>query len=93
MAHIEIHRRHGLGMAEAKAKVAVLEPKLEAKYRIVLSWKGEHDADIKGPGVKGAAHLDGENLRIEVELGMLLRPMAKKLQGAVESAIDEALRT
>lgn len=91
MSHIEIRRTHNLGETEARARVERIERDLLAKYKVDLTWRGE-DATIKGPGVTGDAHVDGESLRISLKLGLMLRPMASKLQQAIERKVDEALQ-
>ncbi len=91
MAEIRIERPHSLGKAEAKKRVQDLEPKLKTKYGVELAWNGDGEAQVKGTGVSGLLRVAESNVAVDLKLGLLLRPMAGKIRGALEHQIDKAL--
>jgi putative polyhydroxyalkanoate system protein len=91
MSEIKIERTHNLGKTEAEKRVKQLEPKLKDKYGVELSWKSDGEAQVKGTGLSGVLRVDDVNVAVDLKLGLLLRPMAGKIRGALEHQIDKAL--
>ncbi len=88
MSKIRIQRAHGLGtVSEAMAFVAPIEEKLKEKYGVTLSWSGQ-SASIKGTGLSGEFSVDDTNISVEVKLGFLLKPMARKIEEGIANALD-----
>ncbi|MEE8410227.1 MAG: polyhydroxyalkanoic acid system family protein [Myxococcota bacterium] len=90
MSHIKIERRHTLGAAVAKGRVAEIEPMLRDRFGIRIEWNGTN-ATFKGRGVSGSARITDDQLKIELELGLIVRPFAGKIRRVMEKNIDEAL--
>ena len=90
MAAIEISRDHTLGADEATRRIQTIEPDLQSKYGVKLSWRSG-GADLKGKGVSGQVKLTEDHLRLSLDLGLLLRPMAGKIKAAIERKLDAAL--
>ena len=57
---------------------------------MVLRWF-DNRAEITGTGVKGAVEVNERHVSLELTLGLFLRPLAGKIQGAIERQIDRAL--
>ena len=91
MASIEIRKSHGLGMEDVRGRIASIEPDLRSRYSVVLTWRGQR-AKVKGPGVQGEAWVDASSIGMRLDLGLLLRPLSRKIRSAIEDAIDEALQ-
>lgn len=90
MAHVDVRREHALELEDARTKVREIEPRLREKYGITISWTGDR-GQVKGRGVSGTVELSGNSVSLSLKLGLLLRPMAGKIQTAVERALDGAL--
>lgn len=91
MATIDIERPHGMTEQAARARAEQLARRLEAKRGVRWFWEGATmrlDAP-QGPakGVKGKVRVDEKNVRIELDLPILLRAM----KGVVESMLHEKL--
>ena len=83
MSKIKLERDHGMGSAdEAKALVAPVEEKLKERYGVTLDWNG-NNAKIKGVGISGQFNLNDTKILVEIKLGLLLRPMARKIEEGV----------
>jgi putative polyhydroxyalkanoate system protein len=88
MSKINIERDHGLASAdEAKALVGPVEEKLKERYGVTLVWTG-NNAKIKGVGVSGHFNVDDTKILVEIKLGLLLRPMARKIEAGIARALD-----
>ena len=91
MSKINIEREHQLGSAdEAKALVAPVEEKLKERYGVSFDWSG-NSAKIKGTGVSGHFILDDTKILVEIKLGLLLRPLARKIEESIAAAIDRRI--
>jgi putative polyhydroxyalkanoate system protein len=91
MATIDIKRSHTLDKEEAKKRAEQLAKGLEEKIGIRWRWEGDKikfDAPSgAAKGATGIVHVDGAEVRVEVDLPFLLRA----IKGTVESKIQKKL--
>ncbi len=90
MSTLCIERDCSLAPADARKQLADVEPMLRERYGIHLAWQGS-EAKITGTGVSGTVRLDSGSVRVEIKLGLLLRPLAGKIRSALEAQLDKAL--
>jgi len=95
MATIEISRAHTLGIEAAKQKAEQLARDMEQKLGITWSWEGERirfKADSgKAKGVKGLVAVASANVKVEIDLPFLLRPMKGMISSKVEDKLNELM--
>tara|TARA_Y100001968_G_C18982950_1_gene537702 strand:+ start:180 stop:461 length:282 start_codon:yes stop_codon:yes gene_type:complete len=88
MSKIKLEREHGRGSAaQAKEMMVAVEEKLKERYGVTLAWAG-NSAQIKGTGVSGDFKVDDTTVQVEIKLGLLLRPMAGKIEEGIARALD-----
>ncbi len=87
---IEFEQAHDLGLEGARERVAALEKKLSERFGVQLSWQGDV-ATVNGTGVSGTLALSPTNLKINLKLGLMVRPMASQIQAAMQRQVDKAL--
>lgn len=87
MSSIRVKRPHALGEEEALRRARELVDRFGGKLNATVDWNGR-EASFKGRGFSGSAHVAGDSVSVDVELGLLLRP----LRGQIESRLEEALR-
>ena len=91
MATIDIRRSHKLDKEEARRRAEALAKGMEEKLGIRWHWEGDQIRfDVPGGMAKGATgtvHVDPGDVRVEVDLPFLLRPV----KGTVESKINQKL--
>ena len=90
MAEIDLEQEHSLGLAEARARLAVVEAKLAERFGVSLAWQGEK-ATVSGKGVSGTLELTEHHLKVSLKLGLLMRPLAGQIRAAMQRQIDKAL--
>lgn len=95
MATIEINRAHTVGIEAAKQKAEQLARDMEQKLGITWSWEGDSirfKADSgKAKGVKGHVAVAPANVKVEIDLPFLLRPMKGMISGKVEEKLNELM--
>lgn len=91
MATIEIRKAHNLGREAARAKAEEIANRLKEKLSLDWQWAGDSvHFEARGglaKGAKGTIVVRAEEIEVNVDLPLLLRPM----KGMVESKIREKL--
>ncbi|MFK7985137.1 MAG: polyhydroxyalkanoic acid system family protein [Sandaracinaceae bacterium] len=90
MSHIDIRRHHGLGVAGARECIVQIERELESRFGAGLDWSTERTASVRGRGVTGTVDVDDEDVRIRMTVGLLFRPLVRRIGVEVEKALDRA---
>lgn len=94
MSDVNVVEPHNTTPDDAVTKVGLFEDMLK-KYAVKAKWKG-HDAELKGPGVKGSIVVDDTNVTVVVKLGMLARAagidpdrLSNSIRKRLRKAFDE----
>lgn len=95
MAQIDIRRANTLGKAPAREKTEALAKRLEEKFGIRWHWNGDNLA-FNAPqgaakGTSGTISVDDANIRVQVELPLLLRAFRGKVESRVNDELDKIL--
>ena len=88
MATISISRNHTLPLETLRERVAPMQEKLRTKYKTESSWDNDSTLSVKGPGVKGKLVFTSEHVSVELELGLMLRPMKGKIEETITRELD-----
>jgi putative polyhydroxyalkanoate system protein len=93
MATIDIRRAHTVGMDDAKAKAEQLAKEMKAKFDLDWSWEGDKIRFKSERGVakgtSGQVTVTPAEVRVEIDLPLLLRA----LKGTISSRVNETLDT
>ena len=93
MATIDIRRTHTVGVGEAKAKAEELAKEMKAKFELDWSWEGDRILFKSERGVakgtSGQLTVTPAEVRVEIDLPLLLRA----LKGTISSRVNEKLDT
>ena len=87
---IDIEKRYSMPKQEAKKAVdRALAPVVE-RFDLKQRWDGDR-MDFFRRGVKGHLVMTEDQVRIEVKLGFLIRPLKGKIESRLRTALDEHL--
>ena len=86
MADIEIKRAHNLGLKAARTAADKMADHLGRKFGLEGDWSG-NTLNFQRPGVTGSLAIDDKDLRLIVNLGILL----KMMKPSIETAVNEQL--
>jgi len=93
MATIDISRSHSLPKDDAKKKAEELARGMAEKLGLVWKWQGDaiefHAPSGVAKGAKGAVQVTEKDVRVQVDLPLMLRVM----KGTIEEKINEKLRS
>jgi putative polyhydroxyalkanoate system protein len=96
MATIDIRRSHQLEPGTLRERAEGLARELESKLGIVWRWEGDairFDAPGgKAKGTQGAVRVSPSEVRVEIDLPLLLRPLKGMVSGKVHTRLDELVR-
>jgi putative polyhydroxyalkanoate system protein len=86
MTDIELTRKHGLGLAAARAAAEKMSDHLSKKFGLQGRWAGD-TLHFERPGVTGSLAITERDLDLSITLGFLLKAM----KGSIERAVNEEL--
>lgn len=90
MASISIQRSHCLGLAQARERVAALARALEQDLEASWRWQGD-ELWFERAGASGRVRVAGEQLDVEVSLGLLLRPFRERIAAQISDRLDSLI--
>lgn len=90
MATIDIRRTHAFGKEAARQSAEAIARKLQGEFSARYCWEGD-DLKFDCPGAKGRILVGEAEVRVEVDLSFLLRPMRGRIEQAVNAYLDECL--
>src|ERR1035441_7902184 len=91
MSDIKLVKAHSLPIAKAKLFVQEVAEELEAEYDLESEWHG-NTLRFHRSGVEGHVSVTPSELRFDVRLGLLLKPLKSKLVGQIERKFDKVTR-
>jgi putative polyhydroxyalkanoate system protein len=95
MATIDIKRGHGLGVETAKERAAELARDMQSQMGIEWKWEGDRivfkAASGMAKGASGAVSVSAADVRVEIDLPLLLRAMKGMIEGKVNEKLDRLL--
>ncbi len=86
MATIDITRQHTMGREGAKQAAENVAERLKEKIDVNYRWEGD-TLRFQRKGADGRIQVRDADVRVEVELGLLLRPM----KGTITEKINDYL--
>ena len=87
MPDIDIKRAHNLGLKAARVAADKMADALGKKFGLEGDWSG-NTLNFQRPGVTGSLAIDDKDLRLVVNLGLLLKMMKPSIEGAVKQQLD-----
>ncbi len=95
MATIDIRRAHSLGKDAAKVKAESLAKGMEEKMSIKWRWEGDRikfDAPSgAAKGTSGTVSVTDSEVRVEIDLPFLLRPLKGTVEGRVNDQLNKLM--
>jgi putative polyhydroxyalkanoate system protein len=90
MSDINLVKPHSLPIAKARALVQKVADGLAADYGLGSEWHG-NTLRFHRSGVDGQLEVTNSEIRLDVTLGLMLKPLKGKLVGYIETNFDTML--
>jgi putative polyhydroxyalkanoate system protein len=87
MPKFDLEIPHSLPIDQVRARLEKARAKLESDYGATCTWQGEDTMVVARKGLNATVGIEAARLKVDVELGLLLTPMA----GAIRSGITKQL--
>ena len=84
---MRIHRRHNLGIDEARKRVDELAAELGGQFHLSSHWEG-NDLQVRGSGVKGHISVTDSDVEVHIHLGLALAMLGGTIRSTIEDRID-----
>jgi putative polyhydroxyalkanoate system protein len=91
MPKFELEVPHNLPLPEVKSRLDRAKGKLEAEYQATCTWHGDEKLEVARKGLNATVNLEASRLRVDVELGFLLSPLAGTIKTGITKRLTELL--
>lgn len=94
MPDIRIHRKHALGLAQARKVAWKWAEEVEKKFDMecsVLEGDTSDTVEFTRSGVNGTLVVAADHFDLDAKLGFLLGAFSKKIESEIEKNLDELL--
>ncbi len=85
---ISVTRKHTLGLEGASQKLTELAGQFAEKYGVKAAVRGPR-IEVSGRGVDGNVLVTTDTITVNLELGLLLGPLAGKIEDGVAKQLDK----
>jgi putative polyhydroxyalkanoate system protein len=90
MPKFELEVPHALATDEVKSRLDRAKGKLEADYGATCTWEGEKLV-VARKGLQAGVNIEPTRLRIDLELGLLMSPLAGAIKNGITKQLTELL--
>lgn len=87
MAHIDVTRRHDLGLDGARHAAEEVVHELADHMTLEAYWEGD-TLVAQGPGFDGHFYAEPDSVRVTVRLGLMLRPLRRTIRSEIDDYLD-----
>lgn len=87
MSHIDVIRRHHLGLDGARQAAEEVADELRSHLSLRTHWEGD-TLVARGTGFDGRFHAAPETVRVTVKLGLALRPLRRTIRSEIGDYLD-----
>jgi putative polyhydroxyalkanoate system protein len=87
---ISITRRHKLSHKKAKVAAEKIALDLEKRFDLAYEWDGDHIA-FERPGLSGTLHVGRSEIRLDVDLSLLLLALKGPIEREIHKELDQLL--
>ncbi|HVT32057.1 MAG TPA: polyhydroxyalkanoic acid system family protein [Rhodanobacteraceae bacterium] len=88
MAVIDIHRKHGCSLKEAKAAVERVAKAVSREYGFAHKWDG-NTLEFSRAGASGSIRIAKHDVHIHAELGFLMSALKPVIEGEIVRKLDK----
>jgi len=88
MPTILVRRQHELGLAKAKQLARSIARRLKNDYGGSFGWKG-NVLHFERTGASGSVAVTKDDVEVQVELGLLLRPLRSRIEREIVAFCDQ----
>ena len=89
MAAIDIRRKHGKSLKDAKAAVERVAKAVAKEYGFSHAWEG-NTLEFSRTGAKGSITVAKSEVHIRAELGFLMSALKPVIEGEITRKLDKA---
>jgi putative polyhydroxyalkanoate system protein len=88
MSTIDIRRKHGKSLKQARASVDKTAAAIGRKFEIHSKWSGD-TLQFSRPGVSGSIRVTASEVHVTAELGFLLGMMKPAIEKEITQLLDQ----
>lgn len=90
MSRIQLHRPHAMDHEHALRVAGELAREMTAHYDVEWHWEGER-LKLRRTGLKGDVAVNPQDIGVDLELSMILRPFRGRIEQEVVRQLEDIL--
>jgi putative polyhydroxyalkanoate system protein len=91
MPKFDVEIPHSLALPEVHSRLEKAKGKLETAYGATCTWQGEDRLLVTRKGLQATVNIEPSRLHVDVELGLLLSPLAGSIRNGITKQLSELL--
>ena len=91
MSTISISQRHAKSDDDVRQMLAAVAEKLKHEYDVHVQWLNDDELQLKRSGIEGRLVMLAGEVKVDIRLGMLMRPFKAKIRDELSRAMAEKL--
>ena len=91
MPKIQVTHPHSLDPATVKSRLESVQADLTSRYGLSFQWNGDTELKVSGKGVKGSITLHPKEVRVKLDLSLLLAPMKGTIENKLRTKLAEEI--
>ncbi|WP_372860598.1 polyhydroxyalkanoic acid system family protein [Spongiibacter sp.] len=91
MSTISLSQRHSKSEADVREMLEALAKKLDERYQLKARWLSERELELKRSGIQGVLQLLEGEVKVDIRLGMVMKPFKSKIRDELSRAMAEKL--
>jgi putative polyhydroxyalkanoate system protein len=88
MRPIVVHRRHSLGLTDARRLIETTAERLRAEHGGAFQWDGD-TLRFRRTGATGRVAVTNDDVEVRVDIGLLLLPLHTRIAREIRAFLDE----
>lgn len=91
MSKISLSQRHNKSDEDVRDMLNGLADKLSERFDMKTRWRSDSELEVKRSGIEGVLQLlDGE-VKVDIQLGMMMKPFKSRIRDELSKAMAEKL--
>jgi putative polyhydroxyalkanoate system protein len=91
MPKFQLEIPHQLTVDEVRSRLERAKGKLEADYGATCTWQGEDTMVVARKGLNATVKLEPTRVAVDMELGLLLSPLAGTIRNGITKQLTDLL--
>ncbi len=91
VSKISLSQRHSKSDADVREMLDALAVKLSDRFEMKAHWRSDRELELKRSGIQGVLQLLEGEVKVDIQLGMMMKPFKSRIRDELSKAMAEKL--